>query len=83
MRFFRSRVSTGYVGAREEVYFVTSEQGPDGIRRYSVRHLDSRDGQISTVGEFQQHATRARAISEAKRHARESLQAFADDQAHH
>ena len=56
MRFFRSRVSeTVYPGG----YFVTSEQGPNGVRRYSVRQCV--DGSISTVGEFQAYQTAAQA----------------------
>lgn len=62
MRFFASRLS--HCGARvgNRFVFTSSEQGPDGIRGYSVRVLDA--GSVSTVGDFQQYdnskqATRA------------------------
>ena len=46
-------------------YFVTSERGPDEIRRYTVRRACA-DGSIDTVGEFQEHATAAQAKSAAR-----------------
>lgn len=71
MRFFRSRVSeTVYPGG----YFVTSEQGPDGVRRYSVRQCV--DGSISTVGEFQAYRTAAQAHRAAQMES-DAAQAFA------
>lgn len=56
LRFFRSRVSgRTYVGARGETYFVTSEQGPHSLRRYTVRVTT--DGvSINSVPEFQAFA---------------------------
>lgn len=53
MRFFDGRVYDEVYGGR---YFVTSEKGPDGVRKYSVRAADD-DGYIETVGEFQGYAT--------------------------
>lgn len=59
MRFFDSRVeSKRPLRGR---YFITSEQfhGSDGYsapRAYTVREIDS-NGNIDTVGEFQQFAT--------------------------
>lgn len=58
LRFFRSRVGE-IIGSG---YFVSSEQGPDGVRRYTVRR-GMADGSVDTVGEFQAHATRARALA--------------------
>jgi hypothetical protein len=49
MRFFDSRVSRKVYGS----YFVTSERGPSGTRRYSVRKALA-DGSIDTIGEFNQ-----------------------------
>lgn len=51
MRFFRSRVGGTLFGGR---YFVTSRQGPDGVRAYTVRAVMD-DGCIETMGSFQQY----------------------------
>lgn len=48
MRFFDSRVESAVYGGR---YFITSEQGPHGRRRYTIRHA-SPNGHIRTVGGF-------------------------------
>lgn len=63
MRFFDSRVSRTTYGD----YFATSEKGPDGVRRYTVRYSDPKTGYVSTVGEFQQYDTLWSALAEAKR----------------
>jgi hypothetical protein len=62
MRFFKSHVgdethSDGYGGA----YFVSSEKGPYGPRKFSVRHYVSQKCNFRTVGEFQQYSTAAEA----------------------
>jgi hypothetical protein len=64
MRFFKSRILTTVYGGR---YFVTSEQGPNGVRAYSVREVAEDGSSISTVGEFQGWATAPQAKREAKR----------------
>lgn len=53
MRFFDSKVYDKVFGD----YFVTSEQAPAGLRRYSVRRIDWASGNITTVGEFQEYET--------------------------
>ena len=60
-RFFRSRIGETVYGGR---YFITSEQFDSrSPRLYTVREV-SADGQnITTVGDFQQHATRAQALA--------------------
>lgn len=59
MAFFRSRIETDLIDGR---WFVTSEQnGEDGERRYTVRAVAS-DATVSTVGEFQAHASLPAAI---------------------
>jgi len=66
MRFFDSRIETRLIDGR---FFVTSEKGPDGVRRFTVRRAMP-DGTINTVGDFQGHATRRDAearIEEARR----------------
>jgi hypothetical protein len=53
MEFFDSRIYKTTHGN----YFTTSERGPSGVRRYSVRVIDWETGEIKTAGEFQQFAT--------------------------
>jgi hypothetical protein len=61
MRFFRTRILGVLVAGR---YFVTSERGPDGIRRYSVREALP-DGSIETVGDFGEWSTAGKAHTRA------------------
>ena len=67
VRYFSSRVESKLIDGR---YFVTSEQyepseGPPDPRRYTVREaLPS--GHVTTVGEFQQHATLDAALAAAR-----------------
>ncbi len=69
LRFFGSRISEASFDGR---YFVTSEW--DGFnhaaRLYSIREAMS-DGQVDTVGDFQEFATRAQAIAAIARLKRE------------
>jgi len=59
-RFFRSRLGRTVYRGR---YFVSSEQQDDNHpRRYTIRRAGD-DGRISTVGEFQEYATRANAVA--------------------
>ena len=48
MRFFNSRISSKTSGR----HFVTSEKGPDNVRRYTVRAIET-DGNINDIGGFQ------------------------------
>jgi hypothetical protein len=67
MRFFRSRISSRiYTGADGAHYLVTSERGPDRVRRYSVRV--TRDGGVSfdTLHGFQAYRTSAQAHAAAR-----------------
>ena len=58
MDFFNSRIESALIQHR---FFVTSEQGPDGIRAYTVRVVyDS--ARIGSVGGFQGYATKREAI---------------------
>jgi hypothetical protein len=61
MRFFKTRIESGAVALHTEdchkARFITSEKGPDGVRKYSIREAQP-DGSIDTVGEFQQYRTR-------------------------
>ena len=65
MRFFRSRVHDEVYGAG---FFVTSEAAPNEPRFYTVRFAQP-DGSITTVGEFQQYASRSGAHAAAARYA--------------
>ena len=68
LRFFGSKISESSFDGR---YFVTSESNFDrSARLYSIREAMS-DGQVATVGEFQEFATRAQAIAAINRLKRE------------
>lgn len=54
MDFFACQIETELVGGR---MFVTSEKSPYGPRAYTVREAVDGGTEISTVGEFQEHAT--------------------------
>jgi hypothetical protein len=91
-RFFGTRVSAGFVSAREVVYFTTSEKCPFSsghhTRLHSVRRLDSRTGEIDTVDAtgywtptaFQDFETRGAAQRVALRLAEADLDRFAAEQ---
>jgi hypothetical protein len=67
MRFFKSRVCAQVFEGVGGVFFVTSEsQATSGMRYYTVRSFDPLSGSVSTVGEFQQYGTRAKALKVAK-----------------
>lgn len=68
MRFFKSRVGdTAYHDGKGGALFVSSEKGPSGTRRYSVRYYNPRICGIDTVGEFQAYGTATAATTVAKR----------------
>jgi len=64
MRFFHSRVGETVYHVGERSLFVSSECREPGEtpRRYTI-HEANDDGSIDTIGEFQQYASRARAIA--------------------
>lgn len=69
MRFFNSRVAeVGYKATSgRRVYFVSSERFDASTpRRYSVRVMDLETGDVSTVGVFQQYASRGTADRAAR-----------------
>lgn len=63
LRFFRSRVASHAYKSTDgaKAYLVSSEQGPDMPRRYSVRVCDLATGRIDTVGEFQSYKNHQKA----------------------
>lgn len=63
MRFFDSRISSKTYGN----YFVTSECGPSGLRRYTIRQIEWDSGSISTVGHFHEYNTLEEALSVARK----------------
>ena len=71
MHFFKSRILWGVYGGR---YFVTSERGPDEIRRYTVREANA-DGSIDTFGGFDMFGGYPTA-DKAKRAARDAASAL-------
>ena len=66
MRFFASRVLGSVYDGPGGVYFVTSEKGPDGVRRFTVRQFDRATGSVQTAGTFQAFGSRASALRSAK-----------------
>lgn len=72
MRFFNTRVGNKLFKGSRCVFFVTSEEGPRGGRKFSVRKTCDRGGRIQTAGDFQAYSTRAQAESAAKRLAKQS-----------
>lgn len=56
MRFFNSRISDEAYRFGDKIYFITSEKGPSGIRRWTTRFV-TEDGDINTLGEFQAHGS--------------------------
>ncbi len=70
LRFFRSRIGVEEVVPTGMV-FVSSEKNTglyaDYPRLYSVRRYTHETGDISTVGEFQEHTTRAQAVGAMRR----------------
>ena len=75
MRFFNSRVSQTVYPTEGGAYFVTSEKGPDEIRRYSVRYCGE-GGDIVTVGDFQAYASGSGARKAAARYAEKHEDAY-------
>jgi len=71
MRFFKSRISEDLMYSGALIYFVTSEQGPDDIRKYTVRSYNPKTSDIDTVGDFQQYSTMYQAKQTAKSLSRE------------
>ena len=67
LRFFRSRVGSKVYEGPGGVYFVTSEQGPHGPRRWSVRRFLPDKGAVDTVGEFQAYQSLAGAYGAARK----------------
>lgn len=67
MRFFSSRVQSAiYPTQHGGAYFVSSERGPDNIRKYTVR-LARPDGSIDTVGSMGDYRTGRAAHAAARR----------------
>jgi hypothetical protein len=51
LRFFKSRISETLLYYNHSlVYFFTTERGPSGIRRASIRTYDPTTGSIDTIG---------------------------------
>jgi hypothetical protein len=67
LRFFSSQVSDSIYPIEDGVrcYFVTSERNGDRPRRYSVR-IAQVNGDIDTIGEFQEFKTARQAHARAK-----------------
>lgn len=80
MRFFRSRILPKIYTGKGGIFFVSSEEGPSGGRRYSVRQFDPETADIDTFGPFnemsRERAMRlARIAAENPEAAKEALEA--------
>lgn len=64
-RFFRSRVMAEVFQGAGGIYFVSSEKGPNGVRRFTVRKFNPVDADISTFGPFNE-LTREKALRVAR-----------------
>lgn len=72
-RFFNSRIGSNVFVGADGWYFVTSERFDDlSDRLYTVRVMRP-DGDVVTVGEFQQYASSSGANRAAERLAAQSL----------
>lgn len=58
LRFFKSRVGEMLPGD----YFISSERGPDEVRRYTLR-VALPDGRVGDASEFQAFVTRSQALA--------------------
>jgi len=65
LAFFQSRVESPVYNGPGGVYFVSSEQGPDGVRRYTVRSFNTATDEIDTAGKFQGFRSRNDAMAAA------------------
>ncbi len=66
LRFFKSKIARSAYAGPGGTYFVTSEQGPDERRAWSVRRFDpNRPRTIETVGQFQGFRTQEAADEKA------------------
>lgn len=59
MRFFGTRIESGII---RQKYFITSEQPPHDVRKFSVRTFNS-EGDVDTVGEFCAYSNKREAIA--------------------
>jgi hypothetical protein len=66
MRYFKCRLSGEVYQGPGGIYFVSSEQGPHGPRKCTVRRFTPETADIDTAGEFNS-MSRAQAVREAKR----------------
>jgi hypothetical protein len=64
--FFKSRIGAVVAWKGGKRFFVSSEQGPDGVRRYSVRVSQRNGCKIDTVGTFQAYPSHGAAVRAAK-----------------
>jgi hypothetical protein len=65
IRFFKSRLPSAAYESDAGTFFVTSEQDPSGVRRYTVRE-QLPNGDIQTVGPFHHWPTQAAAMAKLR-----------------
>lgn len=69
MRFFQSRPSEEAYKFGDKIYFITSEKGPSGIRKFTTRYIKE-DGDIDTLGQFQAYGS----LLDARREIRDFIE---------
>lgn len=69
LRFFSSRISTCAYQIGNKAYFITSEKNTftaNNPRKYSIRVMDLTNGNIDTIGEFQEFNSHREAMKQLK-----------------
>lgn len=64
MSFFKSKI---HDFDESSGMFITSEQGPDDIRGFSIRKADFQTGRVSTVGKFMEYKNLLQARTKFKK----------------
>lgn len=70
MRFFSSRISELCWKINDDIYFITSEANRGYSRRMWTLRKSDKDGDITTIGEFQEHSS----LYEARKAMKEILE---------
>lgn len=70
MRFFKCRLDGQVFAGKELFFFVSSEKGPDEVRKYTVRSYDPQTGTIDSVEGFQAYKTLVTAKKYAEKEAK-------------
>lgn len=61
MKFFKSILYDFCLEFPKEIYFLTSEKGPNNKRLFTVRKIIKKSGSVEKVSEFQAYSTKNQA----------------------